>query len=380
MNKILLISILITTTLLAIDIPTDHAKKRSFGKSTELNAKVIQLSNAKQSIMSFVSGHIEKYYVGPGEKVRIGQKIALIKSISLSKMTADYISLKEQFMAVKNNYEATKKLYDKGMTSMQELNLQSIQKNIISAKITALASQLATLGVEADSLKTASADYTLYAHSDGTVSALLQPLHSVISEDTSIISIVKDQAFYIKSYLPLEYADVVKVGQKIVVNYGKNNIVSHITQIMPELDERTQRVVLLSSIDEDVDGLYINSYVSSTLYFDVKEKYVAVKKSALSFFNNEWVVFIPNEEHKDDEHNDKHQSDKLNYTQDIDHMDTQKHTEPEVAYEPRIVKIITQDEKYVAVKGIEAGEEYVSDKSYYAKSMILKSSLGGHGH
>ena len=380
MNKILLLCLWITTTLLAVEIPTEHATKRSFGKSIELNAKVIQLSNAKQSIMSLVSGHIEKYYVGLGEKVKSGQKIALIESIMLSKMTADYISLKEQFSAIKKNYEATKTLYDKGMTSMQELNLQSIQKNAMSARIAALKSQLTTLGVQTASLKVASADYISYAHSDGTVSAILQPLHSVIGEDTAIITILKDQAFYIKSYLPLEYADVVKVGQKIVVNYGDRDIVSHITQVLPELDEITQRIVLLSSVDENVDNLYINSYVASTLYFDVKENYVAVKKSALSFFNNEWVVFIPKEEDDHEEHEEHGEHEEHDEHQEHDDDEHSEHEEPEVPYEPRVIEIITQDDEYVAVNGLEIGEEYVSAKSYYAKSRILKSSLGGHGH
>ncbi|MCK4973667.1 MAG: efflux RND transporter periplasmic adaptor subunit [Sulfurimonas sp.] len=385
-RKVLLLSLCMTLTLLAVDIPTEHAKKRSFTKSVELNAKIIQLSNAKQSIMSLVSGHIEKYYVGLGEKVKVGQKIALIESIMLSKMTAEYISLKEQYNAVNKNYEVTKKLYEKGMTSMQELNLQSIQKNAMLAQKTALKSQLQTLGVDADSLKAASANYILYAHSEGTVSALLQPLHSVIGEDTSIISIVKNQAYYIKSYLPLEYAGVVKLGQKIVMNYANRNIVSHITQIMPELDETTQRIVLLSSVDENVDNLYINSYVSSTLYFGNKEKYVAIKKSALSFFNNEWVVFIPTKQEHDDlggheEHDDlgQHKEHSDEHAGHEGHGD-EHDEEGELPYEVRVIEVIIQDEEYVGVNGLEEGEEYVSAKSYYAKSMILKSSLGGHGH
>lgn len=389
MNKILILSLWITTALFAVEIPIEEATTRTFGKSVELNAKVIQLSNAKQSIMSLVSGHIEKYFVSPGEKVKSGQKIALIESIMLSKMTADYISEKEQFSALNKNYEATKKLYEKGMTSMQELNLQSIQKNAMSARITTLKSQLATLGIQADLLKEASANYILYAHSDGTVSELLQPLHSVIGEDTAIISIVKDQAFYIKSYLPLEYANLVKMGQKIVVNSGNQDLVSHVTQVLPELDERTQRIIILSSVDEKTDNLYINSYVSSTLYLDSKDEYVAVKKSALSFFNNEWVVFIPKEEgHEENEdehrkHNDHDEHDDHGAEKDHDedeHSDHDEHDEGEVAYEARIVEIITQDETYVAINGLGSGEEYVSDKSYYVKSMMLKSSLGEHGH
>lgn len=367
MTKIFLLSTLLISSLFSVEIPTKHAQERSFGKSVELNAKVIQLSNAKQSIMSLVSGHIEEYYVEPGSSVKAGEKIALIESIDLSKMTADFISLKKQFIALEKNYKATHSLYKKGMTSMQDLNLQSIQKNAMLAQISALESQLKVLGINPKTLKKASSDYILYAHSAGKVSAILQPLHSVIGEDTAIISIVKSQAFYIESYLPLEYASYVKTGQKISIEYNGREIISHITQILPELDETTQRILVLSSIDEKADDLYINAYLASTLYFDTNKKYIAVEKSALSFFNNEWVVFVNKEEAHTEQDEEKH-------------GEHDEHEEAEVPYEARVVEIITQDDKYVAVNGLETDEEYVSEKSYYVKSMILKSSLGEHGH
>ncbi len=441
MNKILITLLLFGSLLYATEIPTKHAKVRAFGKSVELNSKVIQLSNAKQSIMSLVSGHIEKYFVQVGSQVKKGDKIALIESISLSKMTADYISLKKQFYSQNRNYKATKKLYDKGMISLQELNSQSIQKDALLAQINALKSQLSILGIDANSLKKASSNYILYAHSDGRVSELLQPQHSAVNEDTPIISIIKNQAFYIKTFLPLKYASSVKVGQEISVKAGGKSIKTHITQILPEVDKETQRVVLLSSVDEPTDALFINAFVSSTLYFDADKKYVAVEKSALSFFNNEWVVFIPKKD-EHDEHNDhtdhgdhskkedthddhadhgdhgkkedshkgheKHDDHKKDDTHDDhkehddhkkddthdDHTDHGDHgkkeevhndhddhaDEGEKPYDIRVVEIVTSDDKYTAVLGLEAGEEYVSDKSYYVKSMMLKSSLGGHGH
>ena len=158
----------------------------------------------------------------------------------------------------------------------------------------------------------------------------------------------------------MQYASRVKIGQKIVINYGEKNIISHITQILPEVDETTQRVVLLSSTDEKVSNLYINAYTKATLHFQANETYVAVRKSALSFFKNEWVVFIPKEEQE--------------------HEHEQEHHEKEISFEVRVVEIVAQDENYVGVKGLEVNQEYVSDKSYYVKSMMLKSSLGGHGH
>jgi membrane fusion protein, heavy metal efflux system len=386
MNKIFLLTITLSLTLFAVEIPTKHAGQRAFGKSIELNAQIVQLSNAKQSIMSLVGGHIEEYYVRVGQSVKEGQKIVLIESIKLSNMTANFISQKKQLLAQEKNYQASKSLYDKGMTSMQELNAQSIKRDEAEAKLTSLKSQLDTLGINTQTLKKASSNFILYAHSEGVVSEILQPLHSSIKEDTHIISVIKSQAFYLKSFLPLEYASKVKIGQKIVIKTNAKNIVSNVTQILPSVDEKTQRIVLLSSIDEITDNLYVNAYTSATLYFNSTKKYVAVEKSALSFFNNEWVVFVPTEEeaydnlghdeHEGHDHGD-HEGEKHEEHEDHDEHGGEDH---EAAYEARVINIVTQDEEFAAVEGLELDEEYVSDKSYYVKSQLLKSSLGGHGH
>ncbi|QOY55162.1 efflux RND transporter periplasmic adaptor subunit [Candidatus Sulfurimonas marisnigri] len=380
MNRISLLVLLYVTSLFSVDIPTEHAELRSFGKSIELNSQIIQLSNAKQSVTSLVSGHLEKYFVEAGQSVKSGQKIALIESILVSKMTADFISLKKQIISLNENYDASKKLYDKGMLSTQALNNLGIEKNSMDSKIAALRSQLQTLGIQTKNLKKATGNFILYAHSSGKVSSLLQPLHTVIREDEALITIIKDQAFYVQSYLPLKYASVIKNGQKLSVDYNGRKIVTHVTQILPELDVKTQRIVILSSVDEKADDLFVNTFVSSTLYFKPTEKHVAVKKSALSFFNNEWVVFMPTEKEKHDDH-EEHGEEKHD---DHEEHEEEKHDddedEPSLPYEARVVEIITQDDEYAGVQGIELDEEYVSDKSYYVKSMMLKSSLGEHGH
>ncbi|MFT5659902.1 MAG: cobalt-zinc-cadmium efflux system membrane fusion protein [Sulfurimonas sp.] len=371
MKKIILMSLFLYSAVFSLEIPQEHAQLREFGKSVELNAQIIQLSNSSQSVMSQVSGHIEKYYVKAGERIKNGQKIVLIESIMLSKMTANFISQKKQLHSLEKNYAATQNLYKKGMTSLQSLNLQSIERDELLSSFTALKSQLKTLGVDTSKLTKATSNFILYAHSDGVVSKVLQALHSGIQEDTPIISMVKEQAYYVKSFLPLEYASKVRVGQKSTLKVNGKMISSYITQILPEVDEVTQRIVLLSSINEKTDNLYINTYLAVTLHFDDTKKHVAVNKSALSFFQNEWVVFVPREEEQGHE---KHESD------DKDEHKGHDHDEEEVLYELRVVKVITQDDNYVAVEGLSVGEEYVSAKSYYVKSMLLKSSLGGHGH
>jgi len=385
MIKLIILNIILTFSLFGIEIPLEHSTQRTFGKSVKLNGQIVQLSNASQSVMSQVDGHIEKYFVKIGQNIKKGQKIVLLESIVLSQMTADFISQKKQLNAQQKNYTATKLLYDKGMASMVELNTQSIKRDEFLAKLNTLKSQLSILGINTSKLKKASPNFILYAHSDGVVSEILQALHSNVNIGTPIISVVKNNAFYLKSYLPLKYAHRVKVGQKIVIKYHSKNIISYITQILPNVDEKTQRIILLSSIDEKVKYLYINAYTSAELYFDTTKKYVAIKKSALSFFNNEWVVFVPKEQKEHEGHDgldehEEHKHEGLEVHKEDKHNGHKEHDENGSDYEPRVVKILTQDEEFIAIEGLELGEEYVSDKSYYVKSSLLKSSLGGHGH
>jgi hypothetical protein len=186
--------------------------------------------------------------------------------------------------------------------------------------------------------------------------------------DEAVITIVKEQAFYVKSFVPVEYAGRVKVGQKMVVRYANRDIITHVTQILPSLDLATQRIVVLSSVDEKADDLYINAYVKSTLYFKADHKYVAVEKSALSFFNNEWVVFVSKEDnhnegeeeghdaHEEDEEKEHGTHEDEEHDED-EHGEHGEHEEHESAYEARVVEIVSPDDKYVGVKGLEVGEE-----------------------
>ena len=72
--------------------------------------------------------------------------------------------------------------------------------------------------------------------------------------------------------------------------------------------------------------------------------------------NNEWVIFIPNEEET------SHTEDKEQEFKSLD------------------IKIIQENDEYVAVEGIEENQKYVRDEPYKVKSLVLKSSLGEHGH
>ncbi len=343
MTKYILL-IIIPFFAFADSITIAKAMKKPLGKIIQTNAQIIQLSNQQQKIVSRLSGHVEKYFVTTGDKVKKGDKIALIESIALSEMTADFISLKAQAKASKVQLSTTKKLYQKGLASKNELNKKVIALQEILAKQNTLSSQLHSLGVRVKVLQKATDKFILYAHADGVVGEILVPLHANVSAQTPLMSIVSREGYYAVAYLSME--DAMDVTSKIsgFVNIEKKSYEAGFVQLMPTIDEETQRAKLLFTIKNPPKNMLLNAFVQMQISLEPKREAVMVKKSALSLFSGEWVVFMPVRDEK-------------------------------VSFVPHAVKIIDYFGDEVALKGIKEGSSYVSKGIYYVKSMLLKSVL-----
>ncbi len=428
-NKSILGSLILAQSLWALDVPIDEVEKRIFKETITVNSKIVQLSSAKENVMARVGGKVTKYLVKQGQSVKKGQAIATIESLELSKLSSELKLLRKQLVVHNKNYKILKNLYNSGLESLEKVNREERERDESASKIESIKAQLRLLGVSTKGVVKNS--YTVYAQGSGKVAKILQASNSVVDANTPLVSIVKGgSSFLVQSYVPLNYVNEVRVGQEGKLVYGSRNYKMHISQILPELDEKSQQMVVLSSLDEPVTNLFVNAYVDSTLSIGEPKSYLAVKKSALSFFNNEWVVFVPESheeegddknhdekehaKHEDDAHaghdhashkeeshekddHDEHEGhghekeekehDNHGEHEDEGHDEKEEHKghghdeeEEEVPYGIKVVKILKQNENWVAIEGLAEHEDYVSDKSYYIKSLLLKSSLGGHGH
>ena len=359
-----------------MDVPIDEVEKHTFINKISVNSKVIQLSSAKEQVMARVGGKIINFKVKQGDFVKKGQAIASIDSLELASFVSELKTLRNQLAIVDKNYKLIKKLYNTGVESRQNLNRQEEERNVIVSKIELIKEKRSFIGGKGSR-------YTVYAQGSGKVTEILVSRNSVVDANTALLSIVKgEESFFLKSYISLKYLSQIKVGQKGQLLYGGKSYKMHIAQILPELDEQTQQIVALCSLDEPVNNLFVNAYVDTKLNIGKKEALLAVKKSALSFFNNEWVVFVPEHHEGEEEHDDHESHEKESHDEEKEHdkHGHDDHEEEEVPYDIRVIKILKEHNGYVAIEGLKEHEDYVSDKSYYIKSLLLKSSLGGHGH
>jgi len=385
---------------LANQITLEHAQIKPLGKIIQTNAQITQLSDQQQEVVSRLSGHVENYFVKTGEKVKDGDKVALIESMELSKMSAEYIALWEQLKAAKTQLATSKKLYKKGLNSKNELNNYIIALQEISAKQNALASQLRSLGIKPSELTEATDKFILYAHADGIVGKILAPLHSNVDAQTPLMTLVNQSGYYAVAYIGVD--DAMKISDKTTgwINIANKKYACHFVQLLPQIDEETQRAKVLFQIENGPKNLLLGAYTEIEISLEPYTNILMVKKSALTLFQGEWVVFIEadHDEHEEDEadhrekeseHNhEEHKEEHEEHDHDTHKEEHEPHKDNEVAhheeeespYTPKVVKIIAYSGNYVAVEGIDTDDEYVSEGVYFVKSMMLKSSLGGHGH
>lgn len=395
-----LLLLLLPLLALANQITLEHAEVKPLGKIIQTNAQITQLSDQKQEIVSRLSGHLEAYFVKAGDKVKEGDKVVLIESIELSKMTAAYLALIQQANAAKRQWDATKKLHSKGLTSQNDVSNAVIALEEIRSKENTLRSQLESLDIETSKLTQATDQFILYAHDDGVVGKILMPLHANVNAQTPLMSLRNQSDYYAIAYLSVDDAMKVSNDTKGWLTIAHKQYPCHFVQLLPNIDQETQRAKVHFKIENSPKNLLLGTFSQMDISLSPYRDVTMVKKSALTLFKGEWVVFMEakhndegkehekHEEHeKHDEHkkydelenHDEHEEDEHD-THDAHEGHDDHEEEAASPYLPRVVKIIAYTGDYAAVEGIEAEEEYVSDGVYFVKSMMLRSSLGGHGH
>jgi RND family efflux transporter MFP subunit len=376
---ILLLSLLVPLKGLASEIKIEHAELKPLGKVIQTNAQITQLPSQKQEVVSRLSGHLEAYFVTPGQHVKKGDKTALIASIELSKMTAEHLALLEQSKAAEAQKNNTMKLHKKGVASQNDLSNAIIALQEIRSKQNALSSQLKSLSINPDDLKSATDQFVLYAHADGVVGEILAPLHSNVNAQTPLMTLVDQRDYYAVAYLAVDDAMQVTKKTKGWLKVANKTYPSHFVHLLPSIDEETQRAKVLFQIEKSPSSLLLGSFAEMDISLAPYQNAVMVKKSSLSLFQGEWVVFVE-KEHEEEAHKGEEDHDKEAADEDHDKDEEGEEEHEEAPYAAKVVEIIAYSGNDVAIKGLKAGEEYVSDGIYFVKSMLLKSSLGEEGH
>lgn len=217
-------------------------------------------------------GRVSQVFVRPGDHVEKGQKIAIVKSVTISRTLADLATEKARLISRIAELEARRQVIidtlplakssadetasylnslDKARAdglainkSVQQMTSASLsatehvatlqaEQRSLSAELDADRTALGQAASAYDELNAAYADGALYASADGDVGASVVPVGQALSTGSRSVASIFTGDTFVLAYVPDAYLFQISTGQMVGVRVGKAILNGRIDRILP---------------------------------------------------------------------------------------------------------------------------------------------------
>lgn len=301
-------------------------------------------------IGSIFGGKILDFHVDEGDFVKKGTLLAHIDSVdleakiaeldaTLKKMQSDIASLKidKKSAAIfaqyqKDIFEKNKKLFLQKAISELELkkfqtNYQTADYKVISLKnkLDSLYAQKVQLTKSQEGLKEKLQRYTIVAPISGYIVKKYVTNYSIVNPNQPLLEIVNPKDVWIEAHIDTRKSGKVKIGDSVKITLRSSDIIYDGKVVM--MNPINNSVTNEREVDIAFDNLplpfFLEEQASVSIQVDYLKEVTKISSKAFDYFQNNSGVWIVDDE------------DKIHF---------------------KILKVLAQDGKFIAVKGISSGE------------------------
>ncbi len=292
-----------------------------------------------------LTGLVERVLVNAGDKVKQGQVLAVISSQLLADQRSEVLAAQKRFALAKKSFEREKKLWEEKISAEQDY--LAAQNALQEADITRQSAEqkLAALGANSPIGTTGGSLTRLEIRSpiNGTITEKNIAMGQVLKEDATIFTVTNLDTVWVEAVIPAKELGQIKVGQKAMINAtafeaSTSGKVSYVGSVVGDQTlSAMARLVVSNAKGLWYPGLPVNLVVQSAAV----NTPVVVASEAIQSVNETSSVFIKVGDQ----------------------------------FEVRPVELGRTNGKFTeVVKGLRAGETYVSKNSFLMKAELGKSS------
>lgn len=231
----------------------------------------------KVEIRSEVSGRITKIYFSEGQRIQQGQLLIKIDDIELQAQLKQ-AQTTNQLNA--ENERRAKLLFQKGAISQEEFDIASAALKTAQAQIQLIQAQIS---------KT-----TVRAPFSGMIGLRNISVGAIVSSNTLIANLVKDNSVKITFAIPEKYSNMVKLNAPIEFSVANDPTVikSNIYAIEPEVSLDTRTLTVRARTANEQGRLRVGSFVNVILPIEVENNAIAIPTEAIVPVQDGKKVFI----------------------------------------------------------------------------------------
>ena len=331
------------------------------GESLSLPAEIRFDASRVANISPRVTGIVDKLFAGEGDKVAVGDTLALISSRELAELKAQWLIAETRKLLTSQALERAERLWSQKITS--EATVESARAEHETAKAESIAAETAlhAVGVDHANLE------GLAAVPDGSNAKafLVSPISGrVVRREISLGETVTagdatTKVLFTIADNSVVWADIavyeqdlphVRAGAPVALTTDDGEVIAQSTVafILPVIDEQTRTATARVIVDNTDRILLPGQFVVADISVGDAAEVLRVPQSAVQLVEGRQSVFLP----------------------------------VDGGFEPRAVLAGRTAGGYVEIKaGLDEGELFVSDGAFTLKAQLEKDAFGdGHGH
>ncbi|MDF0645201.1 MAG: efflux RND transporter periplasmic adaptor subunit [Nitrospira sp.] len=300
-------------------------------------------------ITSRIEGQIEQIHVQLGDRVKKGQALAAIGSLQLDQLIEEYLVSKAQSDVAENNLRRTEKLRAEDIVPERKLVEDNGRYLETKARYQHIREKLLNMGVSNAELTELergrheeSHRYTLTSPISGTIVEQNAVRGQGVAPGNELFQVVDTSRVWVFANLPIELARKFKEGdQGTIVPKGGEAITAALAYIAPVADEKTRTVKIRFDVPNSGGRLKPNEFVEVSFALEGSPA-LAVPASALTMVEKTRGLFV-------------RRPDGFAFT---------------------TIETGREADQWIEVKkGLQGGEEVVSDGVFDLKNVLLKEHI-----
>lgn len=299
-----------------------------------------------------ISGRIVEVAVKLGDRVRKGQKLAVIDSVELGKAQSEYLAAKAKLLVAEKAYERAKTLLEGKVIGTGEFQRREGEFLTTKSDAQAAEDQLHLFGVTEQEIKkldheaALSSRVAIVSPLDGTVIERHVTMGEVVEPAKSILTIADLSTVWGIAEVPEKNISMIQKDTEAIVSitaHPGENFHGKITYISDVLDADSRTAKVRVEVDNSEGKLKPEMFASFKVPIGEKEKSLAVPTASIQRDGSQPIVYVALTNN---------------------------------SFEKRIVKLGLESKGYQQVlEGIQAGEKVVAKGAFVLKSESMKGEM-----
>lgn len=336
-------------TIRGLKIETQKVEEATIDDVIRTTGQVEEIPTNHFDINSSVQGRVTSVLVTLGDKVKVGQAVAIAQSTDIAKLQAEIKQLKAEVKLAESSFEREKALFEKNISPRKDYEAAEAILEGQTAKLDAAESNLSILAQQSEA---SGGKFTIKALKSGTIVEKNITVGQVVVPDELLFHGIDLSSVWVSA--DIYEKDLIKVmlGQNVSVTLDAipdKTFQGKLTYIGSVLNKDTRTLPVKATLSNSEELLKPGSFLQFSISTGSKQKSIVIPKTALV------------ESDKDDvEGKHKH----IIYLKEKD------------KFVPRNIEVALHDSSNVQVlSGLKPGEVIVTNGAYQ-----LQFGEGEHEH